>query len=387
MEFALRLKDLGLIGKNVADLLSVDNSLYHRIYNYAKRSNIWLAILLIDLGLIVCRIDGLNSKERLDQFMEVFKYKGKDWYSIPITHRGIIEKVLDNLNLSKEAFFLKYGITCVKYSEKMMIYKSIEEIREDLKKKNLIDTSIKDIQQFDLSNTYANIDSFAKNHGYSMPDIWFALGISYNSRLIAAGNVVKMDYVYHNDKDMIDDFISKGLIGKTKREVLNYDQGKTIGRISKYAKREDFSVQDLWDILEIKSSERKPKKTKIPFSNIDELSSIIKERGFCGKTIKDFKASDPDLYQQINHWASKNHMITELWSKIGIVRTIGFNSVDDILLKIKKAGYKSATELREKDRLFYKQISRFVGVHSDLTIKDIWVRAGLSFSIEGRPSK
>ena len=385
IEFVSRIKELGLVGKTVKDLLHTNNSLYYKIYNYAEKNNLWLAILFIDLGLTLNRVDGLNSKERLDQFMKVYKYGGKDWYSIPCTHRRLIEMVLEDLKLSKEAFMLRYNISCISSSEKRMVYKSIEEIRGDLKRKNLMDSSIRDIQQFD-SKTWSNIETFAKKNRYSMPDIWFAIGISYNPKIITtAKGMVKKDYVYHNEEEIIKDFLSKRLFGKTKKEVLNYDQGKTFGRVQKYADRENRSIQELWNILEVKSSEYKP--VPLTFSSVDELSSIIKKRGLSGKTIKEFKTEAPDLYDQVKSWTRKNDSMKGIWSKIGIKRTIGFDSLDDILIQIKESGYSSALELRKKDWLFYRQISRFVGVQKNLTIKDVWTKAGLSFSLEGRPSK
>lgn len=385
LEFVSRVKKLGLIGKTVKDLLHTDNSLYHRIYNYAKKNNLWLTILFVDLGLTLNRVDGLNSKERLDQFVKIYKYASKDWYSIPCNHRRLIEKALEGLKLSKESFMLRYNISCINPYDKRMVFKNIEDIKKDLKRKNLMDSSIKDIQQFD-SKTWSNIETFAKKNGYSMPDVWFALGISYNPKIITtAEGVVKKDYVYHNEEEIIKDFTSKRLFGKTKKEVLRYDQGKTFGRVQKYADRENRSIQELWNILDVKSSEYKF--VPLTFSSVDELSSIIKKRRLYGKTIKEFKTKAPDLYDQVKSWTRKNGSMKNIWSKIGIKRTIGFDSLDDILIQIKESGYSSALELRKKDWLFYRQISRFVGVQKNLTIKDIWIKAGLSFSLEGRRSK
>jgi hypothetical protein len=378
--------ELGLAGKSVKDLLSVANYLYWRIYNYAKRESLWLTEVFFDLGLTLNRIDGLNSVKRLDDFMgKMFSYENKDWSEFPVDHKSLIKRTLKMLDINFESFLVRYNVSYTNLIESKRVYNSIDEIKKDLILKGLENSSISQITAFDGGNIIANIQSFAEKNNFRMKDIWFALNISYQDGIVFCQTGVKTDYVYHNDEEMIKDFIQKKLVGKTKREVFVYDNGTTVGRVNKYAKRLGVDVQLLWEKVEVKNSFKR--NIELPFSNLDQLKVIVKEKGLVGKTIQEVNTLDQELVSWVKKYSRKGISIVEIWKYVGVARGHGFYSIDDILNKIRISGYKNPRDVRA-DLSFYKQITRFVASRrQEFSMEDIWQKSGFSISSEGRPSK
>lgn len=384
--FKKEIEKSGLVGKSVKDLLSKNNALYYRIYGYAKRNDIWLTKLFMDLGLILNRVDGMNSVERLDLFMgkEMFFYINKNWPQISAGHKGLIKKTLKIINISFEAFLVRYGVQYVDLNDSRRVYRSVDDIKKDLISKKLNDASISEITAFDGGNTVANIESFANKNNFSMKDIWFALNVSYSENVVMCDTGVKRDFVYHNDDEMIKDFKSKKLIGKTKREVWFYDKGTTVGRITKYAKQSNVDISFLWKMLDVKKSPRR--KIELSFSTLDELKVIVEKKGLVGKTIQEVNFLDPDLCSQVKKYARKGVSMSKIWNYVGVVRTQGYYSVEEIVSKIKEGGYKNVREIRE-NRALYKQITSFTDSRKDVTTTSIWKKAGIAYSSKGRPVK
>lgn len=379
-EIRKEVSKLELNGKSVKYLLDNHGYLYYRIYNYSKRMNIWLPKLFFELGLVNGHVDGLDSLEKLDIFMEIFSYRNNDWSLVKPSHKVLVKKVLESLNVRLDIFLSRYNMTNIDWA----VYHSIEEVKQDLASKGLTNSSIVNIQTYDQGATIANIESFASRENLKLKDIWFALGIPYDKSLVVSDTGVKKDFVYHNDDEIMIDLKSKDLIGKTKRAVWLYDNGKTVARIQRYANRCDVDVQFIWDKFEIADTPKT--QIELSFSNLDQLKIIIEQKGLAGKTITDVNMIDPDLCLQIKKWARNGTPMKSIWKHVGVLRGHGFNdSLDEIVSEIQKAGYKTAREVRGNWN-FYKKISSFAK-RKNLTTKEIWEKAGISFSQEGRPSK
>lgn len=380
--FKKELSELGLVEKSVRYILMHHAYLYHRIYKYAKKYSLWLPKVFHDLGLALHRVDGMDSIQKLDIFIkDIFHYDGGKWGDISHAHKNLIKKTIMELDIHFDAFLARYNIINPMMS--IRIYQSVDEIKHDLISKGLHHASIADIRAFDAGKTIANIESFAKHNGFQMKDIWFALGVPYENGILAFTTGVKRDFVYHNDAEMLQDISSKGLIGKTKRDVWEYDNGKTAARVAKYAQRCGAYIGDVWKKLGIQSSERRI--IEIEFSDLDELKVLVKERGLTGKTIREMMNMEPKLYNQVKKWARSRESMKYVWEYIGIVREQGFASIDEIVEQIHKAGHKTAKDMRA-DWNFYKRIAGFVKTNG-INIKEIWERAGIVCSNEGRPYK
>lgn len=384
--FKKEIEKSGLVGKSVKDLLSKNNALYYRIYGYAKRNDIWLTKLFMDLGLILNRVDKIDSIEKLDQFMgeKMFSYKNNEWSKIPTSHKNLIKKTLKSLDISFNAFLERYEMIYVNPKEAKLVYRSINDIKDDLESKQLKGLSISHITSYDGGQTMANIQSFAEKNNFKMKDVWFALNIAYSEKVVMCDTGVKIDFVYHNDDEMIKDFKSKKLIGKTKREVWFYDKGTTVGRITKYAKQSNVDISFLWKMLDVKKSPRR--KIELSFSTLDELKVIVEKKGLVGKTIQEVNFLDPDLCSQVKKYARKGVSMSKIWNYVGVVRTQGYYSVEEIVSKIKEGGYKNVREIRE-NRALYKQITSFTDSRKDVTTTSIWKKAGIAYSSKGRPVK
>lgn len=378
-EIKREISKLELREKSVKYLLENHGYLYHRIYSYSKKEKEWLPKLFFDLGLINGRVDGVDSLEKLDAFMEIFSYKNKEWSTVKSAHKNLIKKTLGTLDIRQDIFLARYNMI----NKGRDVYKSIEEIKEDLTCKGLINSSPSSIRNFDQGKTLANIESFLNRNNLDFKQAWIALEIPYKKGLVAYEKGVKIDFVYHNEDEMIKDFKSKNLLQKTKREVWRYDCGKTVARVQRYATRQNLDVQSLWKILKVKDSPRKNK--RVPSCNLHQLKNIFQERGLVGKTIKEVNLLDPDLCLQVKNLARTGVSMSDIWKNVGVLREQGFDSMEEIVSKIQKSGYKTAKDVRG-DWKFYKRISGFVKRNA-ITTKEIWEKAGIAYSKEGRPSK
>ncbi len=374
--------NLGMVDNSVRGILEKSPCTYHRIYNYAKREKIWLPKLFNDLGLKLNRVDNLDSTQKLDIFMmEIFRYNNSDWSNIPVTHKNLIKKVISSLGISFSAFLKRYNMSDVGTRK----YHSIDEIKQDLLSKGLINPTISQIRAIDGSTTIGNIEFFAKNNGMTMRDIWFALHVHYEENIVVCETGVKKDFVYHNNDEMKKDFSEKKLMGKTKREVWVYDNGRTYGRVMKYAKRCGIAIEEFWNLLEVKKSPNK--KIEMDFSTLDQLKSFVKKRGLVGKSKKEIAISHPDIWFQIKKWARKEKSMSEIWDYIGITKSQGFYDIDDIVSQIRNLGYKTLKEIRS-DWKFYKRITGFIS-RNDISILQVWEKAEIPYDNQkgGRPPK
>ncbi len=372
-------KNFGLVGKPVKDLLDVANSLYYRIHRYAKSHKLWLAEVFFDLGFSINKVNCLDSVERLDIFMgKMFSYKNKDWSEMDPGHKLLIKDLLKSLDISFDLFLLRYGLS----NKGNRAYNSISDLKRDLNSKGLSNATIGGISMFDQGKTIANIESFATNSNLKMKDVWFILGIPYAEGIVTCETGVKKDFVYHTDDEMIQDFKEKKLLGRTKKEVKNYDNGKTFGRVVKYGKRQDLNIQTLWNILEVKSSPKK--RLELACSSLNELKKLVEKRGLQGKSISEVNNIDLDITALVKKFARNGTPMADIWKYVGIVRSQGFSSIDQIAHEITKAGYKDAREVRS-DWNFYKKIAGFTK-SQNILITDVWKRAGISFSAQGRPA-
>lgn len=356
-----------MVGKSPSTL---DSGLYQKIMKYAIQNDLWMFRLHIELGLVPERVYGLDSEDRISWFITEFGYAGGNWDDIPNGHQQLLLRRASALGLNMDVLLSKHNVARRKWVQK---YSSLEDVREDLRGKNLLQSSIQDIKIFDGNNTYSGIIKFARKHGYTMTEVWSAMDISYNEKLAVIDGRPKVVTVYPDDKALLQDFRSKKLLGKTIRGVQDYDASKTYSRVVKYAKRTERPINEIWALLRVTSSARKT--TPRQFSTIQELKRIVKERGLTGIALKSFRLSDPVLFKEITHWQPKtSYSFEELWELLGIEAR---PTLRGTVAKIRRTGFRTAGELHRKDLKLYKTASR-IAIKHEISIKELWRMAGLS---------
>ena len=105
-----------------------------------------------------------------------------------------------------------------------------------------------------------------------------------------------------------------------------------------------------------------------------------------GKTIKEVNALDPDLCFEVKKWARNGTSMRSIWKHVGVLRGQGLgDSLDEVVSEIKKSGHKTIKDIRA-DWNFYKRIVGFAQ-RNNIAPSQIWDKAEIPFSGEGRPSK
>jgi len=375
-EIKKEIKRKGLSGKTTKDL---GKQLYHKIWSHAKRHDIWPAKFFMDLGIIPTRVHGMNSLDRLDQFMEMFRYRRATWFSIPSEHRLLLKGYLNHSGMSMEIFLLRYGIMM----PLPFIYNSLQEIKKDLRRKGLLPARIVEIQAFDQDRTYANIRAFAERQGMLLSDVWTALGITYQEGIVVTINGPERDFVYHNDAQMKKDFATKGLLGSTINKIVEHDGSKTYARVVGYARRTHRPTKELWKILRIRCSLLE--RIEPRFATLSELKTLVRRLGLVGKTIKEMRVADPTLWREIKAWQEKSDVsFDDIWTSVGLKRTgQRFSSIEEVVDEVRRTKCRSPHELRKKHRTLYKKISA-AAKKLETPIRDVWGKAGLVLPRVGR---
>ncbi|MCX6750577.1 MAG: hypothetical protein NTZ83_03915 [Candidatus Pacearchaeota archaeon] len=310
--------DEDFFGKDLKDLSPTDTG---RIRKFAKDNKIDLDVIYDNLKI---KKEGCIY-ETLEDIKNDLKEKGLEGktpediieYDKHKTYKNIREFAKRN-ELSIPKFLDILGI---KFSDRTKLvdgklmtkekYSSIQEVKDDLKKKGLLNSFIKDVSSYDGDVTYMNIQRFAKRNGLDIKDIYTECGIKYASRKDWESNPIPAFYSVSDIKS----FLEKNNMSGISLKELRSRSKKAQKAILDFAKDQEMERGEIWKILGIKN------KIKIVRS-IEDLIEELKENRLRDSTVKEIRRTSTG--NRIYEFARKNNIpAEEIWRVLGIKNAYG----------------------------------------------------------------
>jgi len=308
-------------------------------------------------------------------------YVGKNYRELPVKAQNRFHNVAKRNNEEIEKLLIKLGIkTDVLYE-----YESIEEIRDDFYKKGLVGKTPNEVIHYDNCATLANVRRFAKRKNFSLSSIWNIVGVIYSPKVEMRDGKIKAKYAYTSLSEIANDIVTKGLVGKSPRDIQVYDGSKTYGNIIKFAKRNEIAMKTIWSTIGIIPTTRSSNRNIDPliFSSVDSIKSHLKSIGLSECHLRDIRA-DKRLYQTILDFAKERKMDRGvIWNEIGVESSLLIlNSIEDVILLLKKYDLRdcSVSEIRSNE-FVYDAICNYAK-KNQFSLTGIWKLLGIKNSYQ-----
>ncbi|MCC7469549.1 MAG: hypothetical protein IT284_00165 [Bacteroidetes bacterium] len=365
----------GLIGKHLSEVLLTHNHLYHRVYAFAKREGKDLRKLWEEVGLLKS-YSLVSNHDELVTWAAKHKIIGKRLCDIKENHISKLYRYAKDANVAIEIIYKTLGID----TEYKIVYKSIEDIRQDLIQKGLVGKSPEDITVYDGNVTYSNIRRFADRQHINIFTLYKIVGIRYSDKTEVVDGVVKAARIYKSIEDIETDLQSKGLVGKTIRDVVQYDCTATYALVLKFARRADMNPTDLWKELGVLPSGKSLGPDVPMFSSIEQIKSWLEEEAI-GSDLGQFRVHHKKAYCKILEFAKKEGMVRgAIWKELGLESDITvINSIEEVAALLSKHDLRNETvkTIRiHKRGTVYQAIYSF-SLKNKISLKVLWKVLGI----------
>lgn len=376
------LESKGLIGKHASEILSKHPALYHRVYSYGRRVGKTPNRLWADVGVLTSQ-ELVSTHDELVDWAAKHKIIGKKLCDINEKHVSKLGRYANNTSTTLETVYKTLGID----AEYMIVYKTIADIRKDLESKGLVGKTSKDVINYDGHNTYSNIRSFARRQEIDVISLYGLVGIRYSDKTEISDGVVKPAMVYNSLDDIKRDLESKGLVGKTIRDVNQYDGSKTYHLIRTFARRDDVNVPDIWKKLGVLNSERIPSAEVPTFSSVKHIKSWLTHGGI-SLDLKEFRVRYKTAYMKILEFAVRKKMDRGvIWKEVGMKNgKEAINSIEEVISLLSKHSLRKATIKAIRNHgngKVYKAIFNFTS-RENIEMDMMWKTLGIKSE---RPSR
>lgn len=370
-------KSRGLIGCHASEIFEKHSYLYHRVYRFAKKHDKVPSHIWDEIGILTSRGPSFRGDSDVIEWAKKHNIVGKKTHEISTKHIGRIYGYARQTGRKSSAIYQLIGVEF----ETERVYSSIDDIKVDLMEKGLIGKTVEEMNLFDGYRTAKNIHAYARENNLLLCDIYGLIGLKYSSKTEVVNGVAKTALVYKTVEHILEDLQDKGLVGKTIKEIVLYDNSKTYTRVVKFARRRGLDSKNLWSLLGVLPSEKEYHQDIPSFCSVEEIKSYLSKNGINHLELKELRVQHKKLYQEILEFAKRQGMARGVvWDLVGVNNAVKMlHSIEDVVALLVSNGLRKATkkEIRTYDNgSVYQAIYSYTS-RNNIRLSSLWEMLGI----------